>query len=459
MQNLEKITISGAGPVGCLLATILASRGHQVQIFEKRPDLRTTTLEAGRSINLVLTLRGLRALDLIDAREEVLSITVPVLGRMMHALDGALAYQPYGLDDSECNYSVPRGELNCFLLDRAEAAGVTIHFQSSLREVRLHQSTLLVDTPDQTNQEHPFEVLFGCDGAPSAVRKALVQAGIVEDRIEMMNSGYKELTFPATPDGNYPLEGHALHIWPRGEHFLMGLANNDHSFTGTLYLPMEGELSFATLTTPDRVQDYFQTYYPDSLELLGDFVDLFLERPVGHLGTVRAAPWHHQGKVLLLGDAAHGIVPFFGQGLNSGFEDCTVFSQLLNQSGPEADFASLFDEFFTLRKPNTDAIADMALENFVEMSSRVADPRFLLKKKVEARLAEDPSIPYRSRYRMVMYSQIPYATAFSIGQLQQTLLDELIDGLDDLDDLDLQKARTLIARDLTPLYQEAGITP
>lgn len=453
-DSTPQITIAGAGPVGCLLASILSDRGFEVVVFEKRADLRRRSLDGGRSINLVLTDRGLRALDLIDSREAVIQRTVPVLGRMMHDRQGKLAYQPYGRDESECNYSVSRDGLNAFLLDAAEDRGVIVHFDSALRDVDVESQTLEVAGGNGEVRKVDFEVLFGCDGAPSAVRRALVGAGVVSDQVEMMDWGYKEMIFPAGPDDDYAMAGHALHIWPRGHHFLMGLANLDKSFTGTIYMPKEGPDSFESLDSPEKVRAFFERHYQDATALLGDFVDEYLSKPVGNLGTVRCSPWHLDGRVLLLGDASHGIVPFFGQGLNSGFEDCTELVALLEEF---EDFSAIFEEFFLRRKPNTDAIADMALENSVEMSEKVGDPDFLLKKKVEALLEKHLGHLYRSRYAMVMYSAIPYQVAFDMGVIQQEILSALTSEITSPEEVDLERAQELIARKLTPYAERHGV--
>ncbi len=454
VDNQQHVTVVGAGPVGCVLATLLARRGFDVRAFEKRPDMRRADLAGGRSINLVLTDRGLHALGRIGLRQKVLELTVPVLGRMMHSPDGDLTFQPYGKDDSECNYSVSRDRLNQFLLDAAEDAGVELNFEHELVDADLEAGQLIFETSPAGRTSVSSPVTFGCDGAPSAVRRALVQRPEFEESVDFMNWGYKELVFPAADDGGYAMERTALHIWPRGAHFLMGLANLDGSFTGTLYLPRTGPDSFDELDDPRRLLQFFQTNYADATELLGDFVDEFLSHPTGSLGTVRCAPWHLDDRVLLVGDAAHGIVPFFGQGLNSGFEDCAVLDDLL---ADDTDLARVFETFFERRKANTDAIADMALENAVEMGEKVADPDFLLKKEVESIIEQQLGKLYRSRYATVMYSRIPYRVAYEAGKKQEAILSELTADLERAEDVDLEQARRLIERELTPLYEKYGV--
>lgn len=417
---MSTVTIVGAGPVGCLLAIMLRERGAKVQIFELRSDLRKEKRGGGRSINLVLTVRGLRALELVGLREAALSLTVPVLGRMMHSVAGELSYQPYGVDDSECNYAISREQLNALLLDAAEAAGAEIYFEHGLSEVCFEENLLIFEG---RSKPVPFELLFGCDGSPSVVRRELGRQGYIEEGREMMAWGYKELSFPAPGGAGPALAGHALHIWPRGAHFLMGLANLDESFTGTAYLPLSGPESFETLDSGPKVRAFFEAYYPDAIPLLGDFEREFLENPIGNLGTVQADPWHFEDRCLLVGDAAHGIVPFFGQGLNAGFEDCTYLYYALAE---EPDLGRVFAEYSKERKPNGDAIAKMSLENFVEMGDKVGDRRFLLRKEVESLLEKNFPEYFRSRYAMVMYSHIPYAEAYEIGERQEEVLEAVL---------------------------------
>ncbi|MCA8921490.1 MAG: FAD-dependent monooxygenase [Planctomycetes bacterium] len=451
----KQAIVVGGGPVGCVLSVLLARRGWQVEVYERRPDLRLAEHAAGRSINLVLTARGLRALEILGLKDQVLEITVPVYGRMMHALDGALAYQPYGKDDRERNYSVSRGDLNRYLLDVAEKSGVKVHFEQVASEVDVRAGRLVVTGPDGAARTLETPHLFGADGAPSAVRGGMQAVEGFRESLDMLPDGYKELLFPETPEGNYCMEVRALHIWPRGRHFLMGLPNQGGSFTGTLYLPLEGEESFATLTHPEAVRAFFGRHYPDAVPLLGDYVEAFLESPTGHLGTVRCAPWHVGERTLLVGDASHGIVPFFGQGLNSGFEDCAVLHGLLEAETP---LAELFATFSQRRKPNTDAIADMALENYVEMRDKVGDPRFLLRKQVESRLERAYPELFRSRYAMVVYSSIPYAQAQAAGRIHDEILGELCAGIERAEDADLERGRELIDAKLTPFHAAHGIS-
>lgn len=448
--------VVGAGPVGCVLAILLRRRGHEVELFEKRPDMRRTDITAGRSINLVLTERGLRGLERAGLRDALLQRTVPVFGRMMHSVEGELTYQPYGKDESECNYSISRGELNRFLLSRAEEAGAVVHFGSRFVDADFNRCNLIFeDNETQRVTKVVSGLVFGCDGAPSGVREALVRHHRFEARLDPLPIHYKELLFPAGPNDCFAMEKNALHIWPRGHHMLMALPNLDGSFTGTLYLPAYGELSFDALSDASSVQAYFLAHHPDAVPLLEDVSSPILGHPTGHLGTVYCSPWHLNGRVLLLGDAAHGIVPFFGQGLNCGFEDCLVFDDILDAAGDDIETA--FAAFYGNRKPDADAIATMALENFHEMSDKVGDPSFLLRRKVASLLEKSYPTQFRTRYAMVMYSSIPYAAALEAGHAQTRLLDALCEGLTSPDHLDLQQARRLIGELYTPTLTRLGI--
>ncbi len=451
----SQVIVVGGGLVGCALAALLAERGVAVDVFEKRPDPRGVDADGGRSINLVLTNRGLRAMEIMGLREEVLKLTIPALGRMMHDVDGELTYQPYGKDDSECNYSVPRSRLNDFLLDLAVSRGATFHFQHELVDADFEAGRLTVKDASGTARTLDAPVIFGADGAGSAVRAALVEHHGFEEQTDWLDYGYKEVPFPPTASGDFVMDEHALHIWPRGDHMLMGLANLDKSFTGTIYLPMEGPRGFASLQTPEAVRAFFEEHYPDAIPMSPTLEQDFLDNPTGPLGTMRCNPWHLGTRALLIGDAAHAIVPFFGQGLNCGLEDCAVLYELLDE---HSDLARIFARFTELRKPNADAIAQMALENFIEMRDKVADEAFLMRKKVERRIEQAMPEVYRSRYATVMYSSVPYRDAFDAGLIQQEILADLTKDLDDPENLDLDRARSIIHDRLTPFYEERGVS-
>jgi len=450
-----KALVVGGGLVGSLLATFLVRRGLRVEVYEKRPDPRRHGADGGRSINLVLTRRGIRALEQVGLAEGALRLTVPVTGRMMHSPTGELAYQPYGRDESECNYSISRGGLNVYLIDAAEKAGATFRFDAAFIDADFDAGRATFEQPDGRRFDVEAPLLFGADGGGSAVRTALQKLPGFEESLDILTHGYKELLIPAGPGGTYNLERNALHIWPRGEFMLMALANLDGSFTSTLYLPNTGTHGFDTIQDAAAVDALFEEHFADAVPLIPDLAHDYFANPTGFLGTVRCRPWRWRDRVALIGDAAHAIVPFFGQGMNCGFEDCTELGRLLDRPGAR-DWGALFEEYEALRKPNGDAIADMALENFVEMREKVADEAFLLRKTVEHRLELEMPEEYRSRYSMVMYSHIPFRTAQEIGAVQRGILDDLCRELSSPDELDLDRARSLIRERLTPLLKQHG---
>ena len=441
------VVVVGAGLVGSILAIFLRQRGYNVRMFEKRADMRVGQAEGGRSINLVVTSRGLQALEQVGLKKEVLAITKPVYGRMMHDLDGELTYQSYSKDDSECNYSVSRAQLNKEMMTHAERAGVEIEFSCECTDIDHETGTIWFGERKVT-----ADAIFATDGAGSAVRRELVKQGHLEDSVDFLPHGYKELLIPAGENNAFLIEEKALHIWPRGEHMLMALPNLDGSFTVTLYLANEGEVSFAALQTKEDVMAYFQKYYADSLALLPTLGEEFFENPTGLLGTVRCAPWYVGEKVVLLGDAAHGVVPFFGQGMNAGFEDCSVLDKCLDVCSDQLDEAIAM--YSDIQKANGDAIADMAIENFIEMSEKVGDEAFLLQKQVEAKVGRTFPDLYLSRYSMVTHSLIPYHVCQKAGLIQQEILDALTQDIQSADEVDLSKAELLIREKLSPFYAQ-----
>lgn len=451
MDKPQKMIIAGAGLVGSLLAIALRKRGHEVYLFEKRSDLRTGHLSAGRSINLIITAKGIRPLKQLGLWDSVKKITSPVMGRTMHSIEGALAYQPYGKDQTECNHSVSRGELNCLLMDEAEKAGAKIKFQSALKTLDLDKKIAHFENGETIS----YDLLFGTDGTGSAVREKLIEAlGPKADyKVEPLGTDYKEMTMPAV-NGKYVMDEHSLHIWPRGNHMLMGLPNKDGSFTMTLYMPQEW---FAKYRTPEAFTDYFKTYYPDAVALMPDFAEEYAANPQGFLGIVRMKPWIYKDQIALLGDAAHAMVPFFGQGMNSGFSDVQF---LMDQMDAHAnDYQTILKNYEDFQKPSGDAIADMSRENFSEMCDKVGDAKFLLRKKVENKLEKTFPLEFRSRYGLVTYTLIPYNLVKEVGALQDQILDQLCEGLNDPEALDLELAHKLIQDKITPWFHKKGFSP
>jgi kynurenine 3-monooxygenase len=420
------VNIVGAGLAGALLALLLARRQLRVVLYERRPDPRQAAPERGRSINLALAARGMRALERAGVMERVRPLLIPMRGRMVHELSGQATLQPYGQREHEVIWSVGRAELNRVLIEEAARhAGVSVRFSqlclgADVRAQRLR----FCNQPDGAAYDVALTPTIATDGAGSAVRASLAAAGLLRVREEWLDHDYKELTVPAAAAG--ALERNALHIWPRGGFMLIALPNTDGSFTATLFLARGGPMSFAALGTPQAVVEFFRREFADALPLLPDLPVQFAAHPQGQLGTVHTDPWHVAGQVLLLGDAAHAIVPFHGQGMNAAFEDCSVLDALLAQHD---DWQALFSEFEHSRRPNTAAIAQMALENYTEMRDTVLDARFVRRKAIAMGLERRFPERFIPRYSMVMFHpEIPYAEASRRGAVQEQLLEELDAG-------------------------------
>ncbi len=439
----KQCVVVGAGLVGSLWSIYLSRMGHDVVVLEKRPDMRLNTLDGGRSINLIVTSRGIKALRDLNLWDEVKLITTPVYGRMMHSLDANLTYQPYGTG-SECNFSVSRAQLNCKLMDLAQREGVKIHFESEIREIDFKGRRVELKSREHFN----YDTLFGCDGAGSAVRASMSNfIADFEDQVEWLGAEYKELLMPASERGEYLMDEKALHIWPRGSHMLMALPNQGGSFTMTAYLP---EQMAKSLDSKAKIQAHFHDYYHDASELIPDYLEQYETNPLGKLGTVRCYPWIFEDSVALMGDAAHAIVPFFGQGMNSGFEDCTILNGALGRVGD--DWTEAFRVYQKIQKENADAIADMAIENYEEMKSKVGDQEFLKRKRIEHDLEEIYPNLYKSRYGLITYTLVGYHHAQEIGRIQQGLISWIIEeGIEDLRD---PSVPTMIEERLSPYLRE-----
>lgn len=448
-MRTKDITLVGGGLAGCLLAVFLARRGLSVRVFERLPDMRKHPIPAGRSINLSLSARGIHALREVGLYGEVEKHLVAMPGRMIHDETGKLLYQPYGRDESAVHYSVERAVLNKILLDAAETAGAEILFGERGEEVDFdHRRLKLRRDSDGWRRALPFVTLIGTDGAGSAVRRAMLEKKGIDCRDEHLPHGYKELAIPPGRGGTPRLERNALHIWPRGGFMLIALPNRDGGFTATLFLPHAGFPSFQALADEPAVRRFLEAEFPDVLPLLADPVGDFLNHPTGILGTIRCFPWHVADRALLLGDAAHAVVPFHGQGMNCAFEDCAVLDRLLDEHD---DLESLYLAFERLRKPDAEAIADMALENYVEMRDAVRDPKFHLRKRIEWTLEERHPGRFIPRYAMVMFHRIPYAVAKRRGDIQAGILSRLSEAMERIEDLDLALADRLVVESLEPL--------
>ncbi len=451
-RDTPEITLVGAGLAGSLLAIFLARRGYRVRLLERRLDPRKASTgaptSAGRSINLALANRGITALEEVGVMESVRPELIPMAGRMLHDEEGRLRLIPYGNKPHEVIYSVSRAGLNALLLSAAESTGrVSIRFGATVCGVDFaDRQVRFLAGNDPEPQSTPYDVLIGTDGSASAVRAAILDrtGGRLDE--DPLGHGYKELSIPPAEGGGFRMDKNALHIWPRGEYMLIALPNVDGSFTVTLFLPNQGEESFQVLTTPEAVHALFERRFADAIPLMPRLAEDFFGNPTGHLETIRCEPWSFEDHALVLGDAAHAIVPFHGQGMNAAFEDCNAFDQCLTD--PDRPWNEIFTEFERRRRPNTDAIADMALENYVEMRSTVREPKFQLKKDLSFRLEERHPGRFIPRYSMVMFHTIPYAEAKLRGAIQEEILDELTSRAANLDQVDLAHADQLVVERL-----------
>jgi len=448
----KHVNIIGAGLAGALLAVLLARRGLAVTLHERRPDPRQAAPERGRSINLALAARGIRALEQAGVMQQVRPLMIAMRGRMVHERSGASALQPYGQREHEVIYSVGRADLNRVLIEEAlRHPNVTVRFNQQCTGVDTRGNRLrLRDAVSGTEHELDLAPAIATDGAGSAVRASLAAGGQVTVREQWLDHDYKELTVPPLA-GRPALEAHALHIWPRGGFMLIALPNTDASFTATLFLARAGAQGFASLGGGAAVARFFAEQFPDAVPLLPHLLAEFAQHPQGQLGTVHTAPWQLEGKVLLLGDAAHAIVPFHGQGMNAAFEDCRVLDELLDQ---HEDWEMLFAELERARRPNTEAIAQMALENYIEMRDTVLDARFLRLKALGLTLERRFPDRFIPRYSMVMFHpEIPYAEALRRGRVQAQLLEELDPGEGAATGAgpDLSRAEQLIRERLPPI--------
>jgi kynurenine 3-monooxygenase len=431
----KNVTIIGAGLVGSLLSIYLAKRGYNVTAYERRPDLRKNRISAGRSINLALSDRGWRGLAGVGISEEIRKVAIPMKGRMMHPVSGDLTYQPYGKEE-QAIYSVSRGGLNCVLMDLAEQHGVKIVYNEKCTDIGLDNAVAHFENAESGKTTSiAADHVFSTDGAFSAGR---MQMQTRTDRFNYsqtyLDHGYKELTIPPTASGDFAMEPNALHIWPRGQFMLIALPNMDKSFTCTLFFPFEGEKSFEALNTPEKMMAFFQETFPDAIPLMPTLKEDYFSNPTSSLMIVKCFPWTYKDKLAMVGDSAHAIVPFYGQGMNCGFEDCVVLDELMSKYGLDASlendaevFKKVFSEYQNSRKPDGDAIADLAVMNFIEMRDKTADPKFLLQKKIEARFSAKYPEKWIPLYSMVTYSpHIRYSEALSEGLRQESIMEKIM---------------------------------
>lgn len=404
-------TLIGGGLAGGLLAVYLARAGCDVDLFEMRPEPASGNVVRGRSINLAISVRGLHALGEVGLADSILRMAVPMRGRMIHALDGGLHFQPYDKDPAKCINSISRADLNTSLLEAAKACpNARVHFDWKCVDVDVDRpAARLVHA--ETGQERVTEspVVIGIDGAWSSVRRSMQRLPRFNYSQHYLRHGYKELCIPAKAGGGFAMEPNALHIWPRRSYMMIALPNADGSFTCTLFFPHEGPESFAALKSRDDVKRFFDREFPDAVPLMPTLLDDFETNPIGAMATIRCAPWSHAGKVALVGDAAHAVVPFYGQGANASFEDCVALHAAVKRHG--GDWSRVFEDYETARRENADAIADLAIQNFLEMRDKTASRAFHMKKKVERTLHKLLPGIYTPLYTMVSFSTIPYAQA------------------------------------------------
>lgn len=423
MNNDKKIIIIGAGLCGCLLAIRLAQRGFKIALYEKRADMRMTEMQAGRSINLALSNRGLMALNIAGLKEKVLENTIPMKGRLIHPLGGEPFLSHYSGRPNDYINSVSRSGLNILLLDEIDKLeNIRIQFESPITKVNIKEAKIEYQNNDST-QHDQGSIVIGTDGAGSVVRRSMMaHTGelLFNYSQDFLRHGYKELSIDPTNEGGWKIEKEALHIWPRGEFMIIALPNLDGSFTLTMFHPFETKIGFNQLDSKEKVAQFFNEYYPTLLPYIPNYVTEYFDNPVGNLGTIKCFPWQAFGKSLIMGDASHAIVPFYGQGMNASLEDVRIFDELLDKHGDQWNM--LFNEFQERRKQNADAIADLAIDNFYEMRDKVGDQAFMRKRKIEMQLEQQFS-DYYSKYSLVTFKpELPYYNAMRLGRKQDELL-------------------------------------
>ncbi|GGZ18405.1 kynurenine 3-monooxygenase [Echinicola pacifica] len=425
-MNNNDVSIIGAGLIGSLLGIFLQKRGLSVSVYEKRPDLRLPEYAPeGRSINMALSDRGWKAIDELGLRSLVEPYAIPMYGRRIHDEHGDTTFLPYG-KENQAIYSISRGKFNHMLVDEAEKNGVQMKFDHHCKEINITDTSIVVQNPDGSTEKNTPGVIIGADGAYSSLRDAMQHQTRLNYTQEYISHGYKELSIPPTKEGEYAMDPNALHIWPRGMFMLIALPNPDKSFTCTLFLPFEGaKVCFAKINDRKDLDTVFKTYFDDAYALMPDLAQQYFDNPTSSLINVECYPWL-ANKSMLIGDACHAMVPFFGQGMNCGFEDCYILDGLLEKYGATS-WELVFEKFQKIRKKDTDAISKMARDNFTEMRDSVANPKFLVRKKIEAKLHELYPNEWIPLYTMVTFSDMKYADAYAQGKLQDEIMDRVMD--------------------------------
>jgi kynurenine 3-monooxygenase len=448
-QISKNIAIVGSGLVGSLLALYLRKHGHQVTVFDRRPDIRTVEF-SGRSINLAMSDRGWKALRQVGIEEQVKKLAIPLYKRALHVKGKPMYFQEYG-KDGQAIWSISRGILNRKMIDLAEKAGSQFRFNEKVWDISLHEAKLYTGETEKGEwEEYQFDMVFGCDGAFSRIRHKMQRRSRFDYSQDFIDVGYKELTIPANKDGSHKLDKNSFHIWPRGRFMFIAMPNLDGSFTCTLFLPFEGEVSFEEIKTKRDASDFFNRYFPSVSEEIENLTQDFFTNPTSALVTMKCYPWSYWDKVALVGDAAHAIVPFYGQGMNAGFEDIYELDAIIERIGD--DWERIFREYQEIRKPNADAIAELSFRNFMEMSAKTADPLFLLQKKIERHFAEKYPEKWIPAYWRVTFSDRPYAEALSIGESQELIMQQImkipnIEEVWDSEEVELKMLEMIAAQD------------
>ena len=416
----KKVTIVGAGLVGSLCAIYMSKRGYQVSVFERRKDLRSEIISAGKSINLALSKRGWTALKKVNADQEVEKISIPMYKRIMHDIHGNLTEQQYG-KEGQSIYSVSRAELNVIMMDLAEKNGAKLHFNEKCIDINFNGLSAKFENSNTKNKsEIETDTIIGADGTYSAIRDAMIDKMDHEINIKYIDHKYKEIVLPSDKKGNHLLDKNALHIWPRGNFMLIALANLDGSFTCTLFAAEKGKNSFENLNTEQEVTEYFKKVFPDFTSLVPDLYEQWKINPTSSLSIVKTSPWNVKDQVLLIGDAAHATVPFYGQGMNCGFEDCRILDDILEKN--HDNLGSSFEEFNQKRKKEADGVQDLSMHNFIVMRDKTADPKFLLQKKIENKFSELYPEKWTPLYSMVSFTNVSYSKAWDIGMKQESIM-------------------------------------
>lgn len=423
-QTPKDIAIIGSGLVGSLLGIYLKRYGHNITIFDRRPDIRTIQF-SGRSINLAMSNRGWKALKEVGIDGPIKEIAIPLSRRAMHVNGTPMYFQDYG-KDGEAIWSISRGLLNRRMINLAEDAGVIFRFNEKVWDIDLPQAKIFTGETEKSEwKAYQYDLVFGCDGAFSRIRHKMQRRSRFDYSQDFIDVGYKELTIPPNEDGTHKLDKHSFHIWPRGKFMLIAMPNIDGSFTCTLFMPFEGDVSFEKITTKEAAESFFKTYFPNVSQVIENLINDFFKNPTSAMVTMKCYPWTYWDKVALVGDSAHAIVPFYGQGMNAGFEDIYVLDKLIQQYGD--DWEHIFTTYQKQRKPNADAIAELSYRNFMEMSSKTADARFLLQKKIEKKFAAKYPEKWTPIYSRVTFSDNPYADALAIGDQQEAMMQKVME--------------------------------